>query len=114
MGYYANGSGNIEFINPLNNDKQKRIAEIREYNYFDFIFYGSRKRNNATIGIDISFDGNYHGDSIEKGLNEIMKIADIKDGCMEFHGEDGDHWRFLYDPSERRWREQTGHIVYEE
>ena len=114
MGYYANGSGNIEFINPLNNDKQKRIEKILDYAGFEFVFYGSRKQNNATIGINIWFDCNYHDDLIEKGLNEIMKIADIKDGCMEFHGDDGCHWRFLYDPPERRWRGQTGHIIYED
>ena len=112
MGYYANGGGNIEFINTLCDDKQKRIEEILEYDGFEFEFYGSRKQNNITIGINIWFDNKYHGDSIEEGLNKIREIADIRDGCIEFHGEDGCYWRFLYDPPERRWREQTGHIVY--
>lgn len=43
MGYCANGSGNIEFINPLNNDKQKRIEKILDYDGFEFEFYGSRR-----------------------------------------------------------------------
>lgn len=121
MGYYAHGTGNIEFRNPLNDEKRRMVEEILSSEYFEIDFYGSPERNASTIGVDTFFDDKYHGDAIEAALNKILGVEDVAFGCMEFQGEDGEHWRFLFDPEHdcmnsgaEKWREQTGHIVYED
>ena len=119
MGYYANGSGSITFERELKTDEQEQIAAILEDEWFEFDFFlpaGAKESKNPhnPIGVDLWQDDKYHGDRVEFALAKISALVPVKQGCIEYAGEDAEHWRFIYKPLDNRWHEQEGRIVYDE
>lgn len=119
MGYYADGSGSITFSRELKRDEENLIESILDSEWFEFDFFlphGAKESGNPhnPIGMVFWCAEKYHSDRVEPMLRELAAIAPIKEGCLEYAGEDGAHWRFLYSPEDGTWREQTGHVVYED
>lgn len=117
MGYYARGSGSITFNKGLDDTDVKRIADLLDLEYFEYDFYKERREKNSKnpprlIGVDFWQDDKYDGDSVEKILGEIAKVAPIKDGELKYIGEDDSIWRFRF-IQDGGWIEENGRIVYE-
>ena len=101
MGYYADAEGYIKFkeepsreidkviksLLAVTYDKSERVYNIGEYDRYD--------------------EQNYYDVFAEThGLVEA--------GEIEFRGDDGILWRFIYIPEKGAWDEQLGRIVYNE
>lgn len=110
MGYYANGGGTIR-LNPLclPVPRDKLEAWVREQ-------WGSAGPNGdvssgqdpAIIYID-AWD-KYHYDSWMVFL-ECLEPYTLE-GEVEFTGEGGDHWRFIF--KDKKFIEQNGRVVYDD
>ena len=106
MGYYANGSGQIVFSSALSIDASRKVKDILGQNLFEFDHYDNN--------FDIWCYCKYYEDEVESMLEEISEVAKLKEGYIEYCGEDDTRWRFKYSPKERKWHEQNGHIVYDD
>ena len=115
MGYYASGNGAITF---------KRILTDKEVNAVDDILCEAFECDYCEIREKSSFSiwnsEKYHGDSVEYALRNAAKVAEIEDGEIEYVGEDGSLWRFIYVPNDDptticrgHWEEQSGRVVYD-
>lgn len=109
MGYYANGGGCITFAPGIGPDDEK-VYEILEPVFGDMQFTPGNSRHAADVCV--SYDGKYYEEDVSEALEKLLDVADVTSGCVEFLGEDGEHWRFLYCPGEG-WVEQQGRVVYE-
>ena len=118
MSYFATGSGSIQFNNRLD---EKTIMSIEEkldecgmdfYNSYDKKLKNGDCESKVTV-CECSCDTNYFGDDeVKEILDEICDIAEIESGEIEYVGEDGSHWRFIFKNSE--WKMQTGTVKYDE
>ena len=61
---------------------------------------------------DIWDDYTYHEDFVMEALGRVATLAEIEEGELAYTGIDSDYWRFLFKGG--KWREQNGHIVYED
>lgn len=108
MGYYADVSGYIDFMNPLPQEKMNRVVSILEQEYYVSVMSGN-------IGVDFYADDKYYRETQEM-LDDIAKEFLIKEGNVECHGEDDEHWcfRFERDASSMHGKfvEYAGKIVY--
>ena len=106
MGYYANGSGSIEFTEVL---PPSTIRKLKSYSDPDFDIT-DYVRNDHTV-FDITADGKYHSEDVECILNQFIQACSIVSGEIDYTGEDDYHWRFIWTGD--AWVEQNGEIVYE-
>lgn len=99
MGYYASYNGYIRF----KNIPDKEIMDCL-YNTLDC--YSDKKDL-----LEVTVDGNdkYHEDEIYEVLNKIKPF--VKEGELEYHGEDDYHWRFIFKDND--WVEENGEVYYE-
>ena len=106
MSYYAKGSGRLVFSSALSDDKVRKIENILDQNLFEFDCDGKN--------FDIWCYCKYYEDEVESALEEISEVAELKEGYIEYCGEDDALWRFKYSPKKRKWHEQNGRVVYDD
>jgi len=101
MGYYASGSGYIEFRQDITDEDFEEISSVLNNspikNYFD--------RNCA----DVNQDGNYFEEDWEELLEELTPFA--KSGEINFCGEDDCFWRFIF--RNGKFVDENGSVIYE-
>jgi len=97
MGYYASYNGSIK----LKEDITAELIENGKYLFENFACVDKY--------IDFGGDGKYYGDDVEEYLRKITPYTDS--GEIEYSGEDGCLWRFIFRDSE--WIEQNGTVSYE-
>ena len=107
MGYEAYGSGYINYINPLSEEKKNIIEDIAQDFWFDVNAY-----DKAQGMVDVWYDGNYHDDSVQDFLRRMSEVGAVMEGALAFVGEDDEHWRFVYDTASKSWKEESGHVFY--
>ena len=100
MSYCANYDGTITF-------KDAPTRSVRDFIDTHFTSYYDEKRKEYSIGAYSEYN--------EDELYELFEITHgmIENGEIDFEGEDGSLWRFIYLPAKEAWDEQYGHIVYE-
>ncbi len=108
MGYCANGSGSATYKDGVTDEQVKSAIEEA------FADRSAWCMDYDAVGKEIAFwdDDRYHAEDTEEFLNVIKPF--IKEGCMEYTGEDGEKWRFIYDPEEDTWNEEPGTVSYGE
>lgn len=106
MSYYAKGSGQIVFSSALSYDASWKVRDILDRNLFEFDYDGVK-------AFDIWCHCKYYEDEVESALEEISEVAKLKEGYIEYLGEDDALWRFKYSPKKRKWLEQNGRVVYD-
>ena len=104
MGYYADGSGSIEFGFAPIPEKRKEIDSIIGY-WFEYADWDTDK------SVSVIYDGKYHSE-FEDDLQKLNDLTPVSSGCIEFSGEDGCYWRFIFDEKTKRFEEEGGRIVY--
>jgi hypothetical protein len=97
MGYYASGNGTINFKEEPSEELLKNFGWVIDYYKYD------------NKSISVGFNDKYNEDAIEAALNELAPYT--KSGEMEFVGEDGAIWRFIFDKDE--WKEESGTRMYD-
>lgn len=118
MGYYANGSGTVVFHRALTNEEISKLRSALDNAWFEFDFTQhmtpgpGTHQGNIYTSVDFWQNEKYHGEDVEGVLNLMKDMASIAEGYINYTGEDGEHWRFIY--LDNTWREQAGHIVYED
>lgn len=112
MGYYANGSGDINFSRVLS-DTEKEILESIVEDVFEYDIYEDQKTHHTTI--DIWNSDKYYEDDIIEAFEKIGKqfSNDIAEASIDYTGEDNSIWRFVWDKTTEQWIEQNGWVVYE-
>ena len=98
MGYYANGSGNVE----LRDSEFKEIVKNVLSDTFETFTSGSP--NDLTVSVFI--DDKYYKDSVLETLEKIAPY--ISEGEIEYHGEDEAAWRFVFTQETKQWEEIQG------
>lgn len=103
MGYYATGSGSIELKKNVDLEKVKAAMEEIDYSFSCNIFSGV-----DSFVLDIQQYEKYY----EEDYNDFLKAVTpyVKDGCIEFCGEDGCLWRFVF--IDGKFIEENAEIVW--
>lgn len=113
MGYYASGDGYINFSRSLSKEEFGAVRELLLEEFED-----------VDTGMDFDYvsfwdSDKYHYDAVEKILEQIASEYPVSEGRLTYSGEDGEHWRFCYDPrgaqteSGKCWIEEGGIVVYD-
>ena len=105
MGYYATGGGSISFLAPLTKEQKKAVEDALDQAWYEFDLY----QNDSVIDFWVPDKYCYDTDMM---LNRIAEIAFVESGSCSFAGEDGEHWRFVYDPKSNKFLEEDGTVVY--
>ena len=106
MGYYAGYSGEIELRPFTESRRNEIISSISEY----FEIYDAYLSDES---IWVSGSGKYPGDDeVDELLRWLSDTHCIKEGYIEFHGEDESFWKFVYIPQVGKWELYYGEIVY--
>lgn len=112
MGYYANGSGSVTFNRVLDEKEISILENAFENAWFEYDF----SMNTASLSQGSSFDmwsnDKYHEDEVLDLLEAMKDIAPIVNGYIEYTGEDGSNWRFIF--KDGKWLEQNGTVVYDD
>lgn len=107
MGYYAAGGGYVIYEKPITDEQAKIVDE----QFGEWVWTEECGTTDGRI-VDMAYDGKYYSDEVETVLDKLAELGPIKEGELEFSGEDNCHWRFLY--KDGAWIEQLGHIVYDD
>lgn len=110
MGYYADVGGVINFINPLTPESKEKLAQILTDEWYD-------EFNFDEDGMTLRFwSGDKYNYDTEEMLNRIAGEFYVIDGCVECHGEDGEHWKFKYVKAipHGRFKSISGRVVYDD
>lgn len=112
MGYYANGSGIIDFVGVLTNELYESVIEILSEN---FNVGGVREYRNFNrephTTIDIWTDDKYFEDGVISALHRVASLAPLSEhSIVQYVGEDNTFWRFVF--KDGKWYEQNGRVVY--
>lgn len=109
MGYYASGSGDATFKDSVNKEMvEKAISDF--YKSKEGQKYYSLNYDTDIYSIEIWDDEKYHEDDTLTFL-EILSPY-IKEGCINYSGEDDCIWRFVFNPKTGKWDEEYADIVY--
>ena len=110
MGYYANGSGYATIkegkVEELETFLEKATGDLKDAlrDISTEIFSGT---------IDMSEDdSHWHEADTVLFLNALIPY--ITEGCVEYSGEDGCLWRYVFNPESNKWEEQNGRTYYTE
>lgn len=107
MGYYAKCGGTLTLSKErMNGDGQ--LSEITDC--LDRIATYQITTLQDEYLIDCECYDNYRSDEWEDFLAKI-EMCTVK-GEIEFRGEDGELWRFIYDPDDLQWHEEQGYVEY--
>ena len=109
MGYYASYEGTITF---KEKPSIKIINEIRSIFAKDF-YCGDYSFTSTGATLTLEFYGyeKFYEDDFKVMLFKVSNLLEIADGSVEFVGEDGENWRYIYDDG--KWYEQAGRVVYD-
>ena len=113
MSYYAVGVGNIiakdvESFLTLEKMFGGDLSEFGDGFYMPYEYSGYEE----DLSFALSVDEKYYEYEINDFLGEIVNY--IREGEIEYRGEDGCIWHFLYDPSTSSWKEENGYVAYGE
>lgn len=107
MSYYASIDGVIELRAGADSEAlAERIKDFAEYVESEF------SSSDKSVTLYIGGYENYCEDSIYAFLEEVS--TETISGEIKYHGEDHELWRHYFDPKHHQWREQHGHIEYEQ
>lgn len=111
MGYYADGSGYVDFRNPLSDVQVERLKNVLNDGFFEYDLDCGRNHT----GVSLWSGDKYRTEMAEETLNSMIPF-DIQRGEVEFAGEDREYWRFIWIEThgKGKWVEQSGHIEYDE
>jgi len=114
MSYYAKCSGAITLAVPTNTD----ITSFSFYDTFEWRNDGQRYLEGATKPVETFYNlslyevSNYDDDEMQDILDSIANTGLVCHGRLTFEGEDGERWRFIYDPSTCRWVQQVARLTW--
>ena len=91
MGYYANGAGAIKFKSNKAMDAARKVLDGVLDN----------DESGTPQCLDVWFDDKYYSDEIENALSDIAKY--VKEGHIDFKGEDDALWQYKFNPSTKTW-----------
>lgn len=97
MGYYASGDGLIKLKTAL-------PEEFQFHDVFDEFDLSEDGKD-----LYVSYSGKYHEEDIYDLCERLEPYTDK--GYINFSGEDGCVWRFIY--IDGGWREESARVVYE-
>jgi hypothetical protein len=106
MGYYADGSGSIRFARQLTQDEHDRVYEA-----LNEVFEVWQSTPPKESVFDFYSSEKYNDDIVLEALNSAAQVAPIADGEIDYVGEDGCFWRFIFRGGV--WDEENGRIIYE-
>ena len=118
MGYYASGNGSITFKDKLTREERDAVFQLLS-DAFACDWCDLKDGNNVSTSFSIWNSEKYYDDEVRHALDSAAETAEIKDGEIEYVGEDGSLWRFIYRPHDLttvgrgRWEEQSGRVVYD-
>lgn len=112
MGYCATGSGYAIF-SYVNRAKAEDILDHLASEFDDPGFMSGDIDTDGQCRFDFYAYEKYHEDRVMDVLDYLASIGGLVEGVLEYLGEDGCHWRFLYVREMNRWVEQAGRVVYE-
>lgn len=117
MSYDANGGGRIRFTGVVDKASFEKMLDILNIEFSDV----EPEREPEWLPkkesiIHVHNEGKYYDDEMLEALDEVAAMARIvgcpvKEGMIEWTGQDGDHWRFVYGES---WHKEQGRIEYED
>lgn len=107
MSYYATIDGAFEISREF--DLDILLEKIQSSHYSESIEIISEDAAGYTLVFNCY--ANYREDEIAAFLKLIE--PNTISGEIEYIGEDNAFWRHYFDPSKKRWVEQSGHISYE-
>jgi hypothetical protein len=99
MGYYANWGGGIQFKEKPSEEVLNLLDDVLCCDYFD----------EARLEADYSGYTKYHEEDVYKALEAAEKYTES--GSIDFDGEDGCHWRFVFRDNE--WTDEPGSVYYD-
>ncbi len=104
MGYTCHVGGDIA-LKDIAKDQEVVFNLLENFQWLDFdISYCDDSV------VEIRYDGNYHDDEWEDLLNDLVPY--IKEGCLDFSGEDDSFWRYQFNAEKQEWEVLQGEIVY--
>lgn len=105
VGYYANGDGIATFKDGVNIRQVEEILNdiLDELYAIEFDIVNENE-------ISICDTDKYHEDEILTFLNALAPY--IKEGKMTYSGDDNCNWRFVFDPENECWLEESGIVDY--
>lgn len=108
MGYCASGGGDITFKRFLSDDAIKMIEE-KLYEWFDDVQYCKTYQQQHSFAVSKWYDKYY--DDVLDALTEIALNWEVSSGEIEYSGEDGYRWRFIF--QDGAWKEENADFYYE-
>lgn len=106
MSHLATGNGYIRFNKELSKTEWDTV-----YAHLDGPFSDSMSETDDKLWLHHSSDWNYHDEEVEKALFSLIPFG-IKEGAIEFIGEDESLWRYIF--RDGKWVEENGHVEYGE
>lgn len=109
MGYYASGAGSVLYKSILDEHDKKIIDEVfdEDTEFYDHEIDDSFKGRTLVY---FRADDKYHDEETLKTLRALTEIAPVENGALEYFGEDGQLWRFVW--KDDKWVEEDGHVEY--
>ncbi len=104
MGYTCYVSGDIT-LKDIAKDQDEVFKLLEDFQWLDFDISFCEPS-----AIEIRYDGNFHDDEWEDLLNDLVPY--IREGCLDFSGEDNCFWRYQFNAEKQEWEELQGKIVY--
>lgn len=105
MGYYANGYRTIvlkDGIKELPKDVWDKLGNAFEID-------SSEATDSCTV-ITMTQYEKYYEETVYDALNACIPY--IKEGEIEYTGEDDAHWCQIFNPAAKKWDEKNGDVVY--
>ena len=108
MGYCANAGGSATIIDGKREDLEKILEDkYGSYSPLDYDFFENKDENSIKI-----YDSEkYYEEDTMEFLETIAPY--ITKGCLNYSGEDGSIWRFVFNPDTKKWDEQNAKISYD-
>lgn len=117
MGYYAKGQGSATLLPNINlNTFEIELEDFLKERDIDISFecFSSKQTSAGTKNIKhIEFweSGNFHEEDTLAFLERIS--LSVTGGCAVYDGEEDAHWRYVFDKSNKEWKEEQGKLVYD-
>ena len=112
MGYYADVDGYIGFRRELQPEEIEKLDSMLDEAWET---YDYSQQSGVITSVSFWSGDKYYSDT-EELLNEIAAAFPVKEGCVDCHGEDGEHWRFKYSGGHNggKFLYICGRVVYDD
>lgn len=111
MGYCASGSGFIHLGKTA--PSEQVLRELADHGGLMYQLIPPRN-GSQYYALDVLHEyDNYHEEEVQEFLRLCAQTLNMLAGSIEFTGEDDTHWRFAWNPLQKRWFEQIGSIEYD-